>query len=161
MVRLFKVFVPSSVVALLVSEVILTYACYVAATYFALYGDPQTFLFYDKGWIRIVLVVTCIVIGIYFHDLYTQFRIYSTFLLIQQLGVVLGIAFLTQALLSYLRLGDLVLPTWVMIAGSSLVLILLLVWRVSYNGLVFKVVGARRRVLFLGASPAAQEVGQY
>jgi hypothetical protein len=98
MIRLFRVFVPSSVVALLLSEVVLIYTCYVIATFIVLHEDPQVFLFYDNGWGRIALVVTCIIVGIYFHDLYEQFRIRSRILLLQQMGVVVGAAFLVQAL---------------------------------------------------------------
>jgi hypothetical protein len=123
MIRLFRVFVPSSIVALLVSEVILIYSCYVVATFIVLYEDPQVFLFDDNGLGRIALVVTCVIVGIYFHDLYEQFRVKSRILLFQQLGVVVGVAFLVQALLGYLRLRDLLLPTWLMIIGSAMVLI--------------------------------------
>ncbi len=160
MIRLFRVFVPSSVVALLLSEVILIYTCYVVATFIVLYEDPQVFLFYDNGWARIALVVTCIIVGIYFHDLYEKFRIKSRVLLLQQMGVVVGIAFLVQALLGYLRLRDLILPTWLMIIGSSMVLVLLPAWRILYGSVVFKAMGSER-VLFLGTSAVVQEIGQY
>src|SRR5712691_4009296 len=99
MIRLFRVFVPASVVALLASEIILTFTCYVIAAFIVLDVDPQVFLFYDSGWIRIAIAVACITIGVYFHDLYTHFRIKSRILLFQQFGVVLGLAFLIQSLM--------------------------------------------------------------
>ena len=160
MIRLFRVFVPSSVIALLLSEVILIYTCYVVATFIVLHEDPQVFLFYDSGWERIAIVVTCIIVGIYFHDLYEQFRIKSRIQLFQQMGVVVGIAFLVQALLGYLRLSDLSLPTWLMIIGSSMVLILLPSWRIFYSNMVFKAMGLER-VLFLGTSTVVQEIGAH
>ena len=160
MIRLFRVFVPSSVIALLLSEVILIYSCYVVATFIVLYEDPQVFLFYDNGWGRIAIVDTCIIVGIYFHDLYEQLRIKSRIRLLQQMGVVVGIAFLVQALLGYLRLRDLILPTWLMIIGSSMVLILLPAWRVFYSSVVFKAMGSER-LLFLGTSAVVQEISQY
>jgi sugar transferase (PEP-CTERM system associated) len=160
MIRLFRVFVPSSVVALLVSEVILIYTCYVVATFIVLYEDPQVFLFDDNGLGRIALVVTCIIVGIYFHDLYEQLRVKSRILLFQQMGVVVGIAFLVQALLGYLRLRDLLLPTWLMIIGSAMVLVLLPAWRIFYSGVVFKATGLER-VLFLGTSAVVQEIGRH
>ena len=160
MIRLFRVFVPSSVIALLLSEIILTYTCYVVATFIVLYEDPQVFLFYDNGWERIAIVVACIIVGIYFHDLYERLRIRSRILFVQQMGVVVGIAFLVQALLGYLRLHDLVLPTWLMIIGSSMVLVLLPAWRFLYTAVVFKAAGSER-VLFLGASSVVQEIGQH
>jgi hypothetical protein len=148
MIRLFRVFVPSSVVALLVSEVILIYTCYLVATFIVLYEDPQVFLLFDNGLGRIAIVVLCVLMGIYFHDLYQEFRIKSRVLLVQQIGVALGVAFLVQALLGYLRLRDLETPTWLMIIGSSLVLILLPAWRIFYSGVVFKSIGSER-LLFL------------
>lgn len=146
--------------ALLLSEVILIYTCYVVATFIVLYEDPQVFLFDDNGLGRIALVVTCIIVGIYFHDLYEQFRVKSRILLLQQMGVVVGIAFLVQALLGYLRLRDLLLPTWLMIIGSAMVLVLLPVWRIFYSGVVFKATGSER-VLFLGTSAVVQEIGRH
>jgi len=91
MIRLFRVFIPSSVLALLVSEVILIYTCYVVATFVVLHEDPQVFLLYDNGWWKIAVVAVCVVVGIYFHDLYQHFRIKSRILLLQQMGLVVGI----------------------------------------------------------------------
>jgi sugar transferase (PEP-CTERM system associated) len=71
-----------------------------------------------------------------------------------------GMAFLVQALLGYLRLRDFLLPTWLMIIGSSLVLILLPFWRIFYSSVVLKSMGSER-VLFLGASTVVQEIGQH
>ena len=160
MIRLFRVFVPTSVVALLVSEIILTYTCYVIATFLMMEAAPEVFLLDDNGWLRIALVVTCLMLGIYFHDLYTQFRIRSRVLLFQQVIVVVGVTFLTQALLVYLRLPDLILPTWLMIVGSGLTLILLPVWRIIFSTVVMKAMGSER-VLFLGTSSVSQEIVQY
>ena len=160
MIRLFRVFIPTSVVALLVSEVILTYTCYVVATFLMMEAAPEVFLLDDNGWLRISLVVACLMLGIYFHDLYTQFRIRSRVLLLQQVIVVVGVTFLTQALLVYLRLPDLILPTWVMIVGSGLTLILLPIWRILFSTVVMKAMGSER-VLFLGTSSVSQEIVQY
>src|ERR1700730_12762909 len=100
MVRLFRVFVPTSVLALLISETILIFSCYVVASFFTLSLDidPTVYLLYEGGMARIALVVGCVMFGLYFHDLYTQFKIHSRTLLLQQVCLVLGIAFLTQAL---------------------------------------------------------------
>jgi len=160
MIRLFRVFIPTSVVALLVSEIILTYTCYVVATFLMMDVAPEVFLIDDNGWLRIAIVVGCLMFGIYFHDLYTQFRIRSRILLFQQVIVVVGVTFLTQALLVYLRLQDLILPTWVMITGSALTLVLLPAWRIIFSTVVMKAMGSER-VLFLGTSSVSQEIVQY
>jgi sugar transferase (PEP-CTERM system associated) len=160
MVRLFRVFIPSSVIALLLSEIILIYTCYVVATFIVLHEDPQVFLFDDNGLWRIAVVVTCIIVGIYFHDLYEQLRVKSRILLFQQMGAVVGVAFLVQALLGYLRLRDSLLPTWLMIIGSSMVLVLLPWWRIFYGSIVFKASGSER-LLFLGTSTVVREIGRH
>ena len=160
MIRLFRVFVPTSVVALLLSEIILTYTCYVIAAFVVLDVDPQVFLLYDNGWVHIAIVVACIMLGVYFHDLYTQFRIKSRILLFQQIGVVLGLAFLMQSLLVYLRLRELILPTWLMIGGSTLVIIILPTWRIFYSTVVLRAMGSER-VLLLGASSLVQEIARH
>lgn len=157
MIRLFRVFVPSSVVALLVSEAILIYGCYVLAAFLVLNLDPEVFLLYDGGWARIAIAVACIMLGIYFQDLYTHLRIKSRIVLIQQVGLSIATAFLAQALMVYLRLRDLFLPTWIMIAGSALTLLLLVGWRILYAGVVIKAIGSER-ILFLGASSLVQEI---
>src|ERR1700692_315325 len=160
MIRLFRVFIPTSVVALLVSEIILTYTCYVVATFLMMDAAPEVFLIDDNGWLRIAIVVGSLMFGIYFHDLYTQFRIRSRILLFQQVIVVVGVTFLTQALLVYLRLQELILPTCVMIIASGLTLILLPAWRILFSTVVMKAMGSER-VLFLGTSSVSQEIVEY
>src|SRR5579884_443089 len=160
MVRLFRVFVPTSVLALLISETVLLFSCYILASLFTLDADPVIFLMDDGGLKRISVVVFCLLIGIYFHDLYTDFKIHSRILLVQQLCLVLGIAFLTQAFFSYIRLPDWILPKWLMIWGSALVLVCLPAWRMLFSNVVFKAVGSER-VLFLGSSPVVQDIDAY
>jgi exopolysaccharide biosynthesis polyprenyl glycosylphosphotransferase len=156
MVRLFKVSIPSSVLALVVSEAILALSCYVLATYWVEDTSPDIFLLDDGGWWRIALVVTVILLGLYFHDLYDDYRVRSRILLVQQFCMVLGIAFLLQALFSYGR-WDILLPKWLMVYGSVLVLVVLPAWRITFASLVWKALGAQR-VLFLGASSAVREM---
>jgi sugar transferase (PEP-CTERM system associated) len=157
MIRLFRVFVPGSVIALVLSDAVLLYTCYVIATFVALEVDPQVFLLYDNGWARIAFVVLSLMGGLYFHDLYTDFRIKSKVLVIQQVGVSIGVVFLLEALLVYLGLQNLFVPASLMIAGSAVALILLPLWRIVYGGAVFKAVGSQR-LLFLGTSCLVREI---
>ncbi len=157
MIRIFRVFIPASVLALLVSEAVLIFCCYVLASFLVLDTDPGLFLLYEGGFGRIAIVVACVMLGIYFHDLYTRFRIKSRTLLLQQLCLVLGIAFLTQALLSYLKLQEWILPKWMMIVGSGLALIVMPAWRILYAKVVLKALGSER-VLFVGTSSLVAEI---
>jgi len=160
MVRLFRVFVPTSVVTLLLSEVILIFSCYVLACFFVLDTDPTIYLLYEGGLTRITLVVGCVMLGIYFHDLLTEFRIRSRVVLLQLVCLVVGLAFLTQALLSYLKQPDWIMPRYVMILGSGLVLVFLPAWHLIYANVVMRALGSDR-VLFLGTSSLVQEIGEH
>ena len=157
MIRLFRVFVPASVVFLLISEAVLIFLCYCAASLFAVEGDPWLFLIYEYGLAQVALVVVCVMIGIYFHDLYWHFKIKSRTLLVSQICLVLGIAFLLEALLDYLKLSHLILPKLMMIWGSAFVFVFLPAWRIFYEKFVSPAVGSHK-ILFLGTSPVAQEI---
>jgi sugar transferase (PEP-CTERM system associated) len=156
MIRLFRVSIPNSIIALMVSEAVLVFFCYVLTAYLVLDVAADVFLFDDGGWWHIGLVVAVILLGLYLHDLYEDYRIRSRFLLIQQFCLVLGVAFLLQALLSYGR-WDFLLPKWLMVYGSTLVLALLPAWRILFTGVVWKALGSQR-LLFLGSSSVTLSV---
>lgn len=156
MIRLFKVTVPTSIVALLLSELVLLTTCYVVAAFALAAADPELFLLYEYGLMRICIVVSVIMLGLYFMDLYSEIRIQSRIQLVQQLCLALGVAFIFQALLSY-GTQDFVLPRWMMIAGSSAALVLVPAWRILYSKAVASNVGSRR-MLFLGDSPSLDEL---
>lgn len=165
MIRLFRVFIPTSVLGLLLSEFFLIYLCYIVSPFLLNQFinpefDPQFFLFNDSGFLRIGLVVACIMAGIYFHNLYAQLRIRSRLLLIQQLCLVVGIAFLTEALLVYVKKPEWSVPRWVMIFGSGLTLILLPAWRLFYGTVVIRALG-HQRLLFLGTSAIVREIAAF
>ncbi len=60
------------------------FTSYAAATYLLLDVDPWLWLFYDDGILRISTIVVWMVLGLYFQDLYSNFRIRSRFVLVQQ-----------------------------------------------------------------------------
>src|ERR1700682_1674035 len=114
MVRLFRVFVPVSVLALLVSEITLIFACFAAGAFLTLPVDPSVFLFYDGGLYRIGIVAGSIIIGLYFHDLYSRIQVKSRIWLAQQICQVVGIALLVQGIISYTN-PDLIVPRRLML----------------------------------------------
>src|SRR6266496_1938508 len=103
MIRLFNVSIPSSVLALFVLETVLLLACYITAARFVIDEDLEFYLFYDRGWLPIVLLMITIQLGLYFQDLYEHLRPRSHIYLGQQVSLVLGVAFLLQAVLGYGR----------------------------------------------------------
>jgi exopolysaccharide biosynthesis polyprenyl glycosylphosphotransferase len=156
MIRLFKVSIPGNVVALVVSEIVLVFSCYLLAAYLTFDVAPDVFLIDDEGLWHIALVVGVIILGIYFHDLYEDYRVRSRMLLLQQTSLVLGMAFVLQAALSYGR-SSYLLPKWLMVYGSVGVLLLLPGWRILFAEVVSKALGAQR-VLFIGSSQAVREI---
>ena len=157
MIRVFRVFVPETVLALLFSDAVLIFTCYWIAALLTLDSDPQVFLRYDNGWMRLGIVALCAIAGLYFQDLYADLSVKSKTLLIQQAGVSLGAAFLFQALLVYLGRQDWFVPTWIMIAGSAIAFVLVPAWRLLYARVVLRAAGAQR-VLFLGSSGPIRDV---
>jgi exopolysaccharide biosynthesis polyprenyl glycosylphosphotransferase len=159
MLRLFRVYVPASVAALLASEFILIYLCYLAAAFAWMRDDAEVFLADDLGWLRILIVVSCLMLGIYFHDLYSKLGTRPRELL-QQVGVVAGTAFLTEAMLGYLKLRQLVVPAGPMIVGSALNIVALMAWRLLFSRVLLRRMRSER-VLFLGDSPMLQEIASH
>src|ERR1035441_3542048 len=162
MVKIFKVFVPVSVITLLICEAALLYGCYVAGLYLAAWMmEGPTFVeefFFGNGPLRLAVAVATIMFALYFNDLYEHFHISSQIQLIQQVCLAVGIAFLTQAFLWYVFSGWIV-PRYTMIVGSGVVLLVLPPFRILYATIVFKALGAES-VLFLGSSRTLRELAE-
>ena len=156
MIRLFRVFIPASVVALLVSEILLVLACYGAASFFTLFEDPSTYFFTELNYWKIMVVAGCIILALYFQDLYSDLRITSRVLLVQQVCLAVGAALLFFAFIGYLR-PDLLLGRWLMIIGSLGVVIVLPLWRIFFWRYVVLALRSER-VLLLGNSSILGEV---
>ena len=155
MIRLFRVFIPASVVALLISEIILVLGCYVLALFF-LGVDPAFYLFEEGNYWKVLVVAGTIILGLYFQDLYGDLRIVSTILLVQQVCLAVGLSLLISAFVGYIDRTAL-LPRWLMMIGSLGVVVLLPIWRVFFWRYV--IVGLRsERVLLLGNSSILSEV---
>ncbi len=159
MIRLFKVFIPVGTLTLLVSEVLLVTSAFIFATYVVLEVDPTIFLLYDGGLFRISLVVLSIVVGLHFHDLYSRIHVKSRIVLVQQLCLVMGVAFLTQGLIAYAD-SNLRVPIRVMVVGSALAVIAIFFWRILFSAFALQVVG-RDRLLLVGGSPLLEDIGHF
>lgn len=158
MIRLFRVFIPTSIVGLLISEIILVMGCFLLAM--AWQFQPFSFyLLYENGLLQASLALATIIIGLYLNDCYERVRIRSWLIFVQQLCLILGIAFLVQALLSYAKM-DIRMPRTSMLAGSVLCLFLLPAWRSIYSRIALKVLGAEK-LLFAGTHPLQFELAQY
>lgn len=163
--RLFRVFVPVSVIGLILSEFIFIFLCYLVGSWLVTRFinpdfDVLIFLTEDAGAAKIAVVALCLIAGLYFQDLYSSFRVKSISVLVQQLCLVVGFAFLIQALFAYARRPEWSLPRWAMIFGSLLVLVVIPSWRFFYSNVAVKAF-AGQRILFLGTSPVIQEIAAH
>src|ERR1022692_1529636 len=162
MIRLFRVFVPASIFALLISEILLVTGAFLLASYIVLPVDPGDYLL-DGGLESILLVVLTILVGLYLHDLYSDIYVKSRIILIQQLCLVMGMAFLMQGLISYLDHTEnhiLRMPIRVMVLGSSMAMLAIFVWRNLFSSYVVHVVG-RDHLLLVGDSPVLVDIARY
>jgi sugar transferase (PEP-CTERM system associated) len=165
MIQVFRVFIPASVLGLILSEFGLIFVCYVLAT--GLVNgvinpefSPAIFFRNEGGAFRIGAVVLCVVAGVYFQNLYSALRVRSLTLLVQQFCVAIGAAFLLQSTLSYLKHPEWGIPKWAMIFGSILTMIVIPSWRIFYGSVVVHAMAASR-VLFLGTSDVSREIARH
>jgi lipopolysaccharide/colanic/teichoic acid biosynthesis glycosyltransferase len=140
------------------TEILLVTQCFVSSCYLLLPIDPEVYLFRDNGLINIGVVVASIIAGLYFQDMYSRLRFYSRTLLLQQICLALGVAFLIQSLCNSFSPAT-TLPRWVMLLGSLLSLVSLLGLRLLYPALVLNAEGFER-VLFLGSSPTIRALSK-
>ena len=159
MIRLFRVFFPVGTITLLVSEILLITSAFVLAAYLVLEVDPTVFLFYDGGMMRILPVLLSILVGLHFHDLYSQYFVKSRIALLQQLCLVIGVAFLLQGLISYLD-PNFRVPIRVMLMGSAFAITAIFFWRLFFSAYAAQVVG-RDRLLLVGGSPLLEDIGKH
>src|SRR5262249_16814822 len=137
MIRLFRILTPRSIWALLVSEIILVAACYSIACAGLIDESMQIFLLYDDGITRLGIVVTSVILGLYYNDCYAEVRVRSRLMLIQQVCLVVGVTFLVQGLIAY-AFAQYRMPRRAMIAGSILCLIFIPLWRILYASMLVR-----------------------
>lgn len=159
MIRLFHVSIPPGSFLLLVTEALLVVGAFVLATYLAATVDPTDYLLYNFGLVSIASVVLTFILGLHFHDLYTQIHVKSRVLLLQQLAMVTGIAFLVQGMLSYLSV-ELRIPVRIMLAGSAIAIPVVFLWRLMFSTYAIPML-ARTELLMVGSSPVLLAVGEY
>src|ERR1039457_1275846 len=132
MIRLFRVFVPTSTIALLVFETVVIISAFIVSTYQFLDLDPTDYLLNNLGLVSIALVSFSILAGLYLQDLYSQIRVKSRLLLAQQLLMVVGVAFLLQALISAV-VPDLYLPFRVVLFGCAMCIATIFTGRLLFS----------------------------
>lgn len=153
MIRLFHVFVPTSTIALILSEIIIIFATFLGATILIVADDPEVYLLYEGGLRKIILVVASVILGLYFEDLYSDFRVRSHLALFQQLCLIIGLTFFLQALLTYLN-PALMMSRLVMMVACAVLIVVIPLYRIAFSSVIVRAFGGER-VLFVGTSEDA------
>jgi len=149
--------IPVRIFTLVVAEIILLYACFLAGAYADPdIGDVGVFLLYDSGLFRTAIVVGFVVLGLFFRNLYAEVRIRSRLALFQNLCVIFGLAFIGQSVISYLN-PDLIIPRKMMLPGSILAFAAVFGWRLLFDRAARSATAAGH-VLFLGMSPTVIKI---
>jgi lipopolysaccharide/colanic/teichoic acid biosynthesis glycosyltransferase len=159
MIRLFNVSVPPATFILLISEALLFSGAFVIATFVVGDLDPTDYLLYNYGIVALALVVLSFVLGMHFHDLYTQIRVTSRVLLVQRLCMVAGIAFLTEGLISYLY-TDLRVSVRIMVVGSAIAMPCVFLWRLWFGNFAGHLIG-HTRLVFAGRSATLAQLRKW
>src|SRR5580704_18912176 len=98
MIRILRLLVPASILAMFLCEAAMIGASYLAAVYLNSDPDPQAFLMEQSGWLAIAVAVTMILLGMYLRRLYGELRIHSRIWLLQDLSLVMGGVLISEAL---------------------------------------------------------------
>jgi sugar transferase (PEP-CTERM system associated) len=153
MIRVFRVFISKVIIALLVGDILLLFACLIGGLY--LTQDPTLawlYLFEEDGLRNVGIAVLSMVLSLYFQNMYSDFTQQSRLEYLQQVTVAVGMMLLTQALVAYFS-HTLMLPRWGVLAGSLLLLVVFPLWRSACLGLLRTTLGLRK-VLFVGTDPS-------
>ncbi len=159
MIRLFRVFVPASTFGLFLFEALLILSSFIFSAYLLLEVDPTDYFSSLTGLASVALVWLSILFGIHFQSLYSQIRVRSRLLLLQQLLMVAGVAFLLQALISAVA-PDLQIPLRVMLLGSLLSIAGIFAGRLLFSAYVLPRV-AGERLLLIGNSSLLQDLASH
>ncbi len=159
MIRLSSAIIPTSIVGLLLSELLILVAIFTVSSAFLVEAGLWLFLSDQNGAVRILVVVLSIVGGLYLNDLYTRIKVVSRVVLVQQVCLSVGITFLIQALIAYSSLSWR-MPRFAMLAGSMVCIVVLPLWRVFYSRLMLRIFGAER-LLMVGSSPLVRQVAAH
>ena len=159
MIRLFRVLVPVGALTLLVSEILLISAAFVASVYFFSPQDPGYYLIYDRGITNIAIILCAMLIALYLQDLYTDIFVKSGAVLLLQLCVTVGLAMIVQALISYAD-HTMRMPLHVMVPGATMAAIAIFGWRLLFSNYAHDVVG-RDSLLLVGGSDMLADIGHY
>jgi FlaA1/EpsC-like NDP-sugar epimerase len=160
MIRLFNVYYPTRTLVLLICEVLLVGGSFLLATACLLVPDGYVVLInelvYENGLLKIAGITALTLLLTYYFDLYGPRRTSASWEIYFRLLLVLSVLSFILAGIVYL-LPDLDIGPYVLIAGVSLLTLVLVVWRWAYEWIIVLPI-FRERVYVLGSGERARAV---
>jgi sugar transferase (PEP-CTERM system associated) len=156
MIRLFNVYYPTRTLALLVCEALLVSGSFLAATVFLFGPDAYIVLFYEGGLLKIAGTTVLTLLLSYYFDLYEPQRMSGRWEIYFRLLLVLSVlSFVLAGLVFFFP--DLYIGRNVLTIGISILAIVLVLWRRSYEWLI-SLSTFRERIYVLGSGARARSV---
>jgi sugar transferase (PEP-CTERM system associated) len=148
MVRLFRVFVPKVVLTLVIGDLLLTFACFLFGAWLIHDDMLALFLVEENGIRNILIAVASVVLGLYFQNLYSDFRITSRTLYAMQVIIAAGATLIVQAVIVYID-RDLMLGRSIIAVSIGASIVVLPLWRDACLRFLRTTIGVHR-LLFIG-----------
>ena len=152
--RIFRILVPAAILTLLVADCLILFACFAAIPFW--YTGADLFTLNDFLSQQIIVVLCVVIPGMYLKGLYEGVWSSTPAGLLQQIGGVIGILMIAEALVGYWD-HDLAVPAAMLIPSSLLAGAMLFLERLLFSVAVRHQVGARR-LLFIGWSPTIDQL---
>jgi sugar transferase (PEP-CTERM system associated) len=156
MIRLFNVYYPTRSLVLLLCEALLVGGSFLLAAAYLAGPDTYIVLVYENGILKIAGITVITLLLSYYFDLYEPQRISGRWEIYFRLLLVLGVLSFILAALLYLYPEMSIAPN-VLLAGTSILAIVLVVWRSAYESIIGLSV-FRERVYVLGSGERARAV---
>lgn len=156
MIKLFNVYYPTRIVVLLLCEMFIVGGSFVLATVYLSGPDTYISLIYENGVIKIVSISILTALLSYYFDLYEPQRISGRWEMYFRLLLVLGVLSFLLALAIYF-FPQVDPGRDVLVAGVSILVISLLIWRRAYEWTIALPM-FRERVYILGSGERAHAV---
>jgi lipopolysaccharide/colanic/teichoic acid biosynthesis glycosyltransferase len=143
--RIFSVF-PAQTWVLFICDLLLSSGIYIGCLFLLVDSPASAYVTTSQGWLRILLAVASILVGIYFNELYVHQRVASRVALVLQLSHVFGLSLVLQTVLAYVfpAVG---LPRRVVLLATLAGFPVLFLWRVGYSSFLWKLIGLQSVVL--------------
>ena len=156
MIRLFNVYYPTRTLVLLLCEALLVGGSFLLATSYVIGPDTYIVLVYESGILKIVFTTVLTLLLSYYFDLYEPQRISGHWEIYFRLLLVLSVlCFLLGGIVYFFP--DIYIGPHVLTFGISILAIVLILWRWSYERII-SLSTFRERVYVLGNGERARTV---